>query len=56
MELGEYHLSVAESHRDPAPLLDELFGHRHELRQTIVRNVHAARQLIRTGTESLKTP
>jgi colanic acid/amylovoran biosynthesis protein len=56
MELGEYHLSVAESHRDPAPLLDQLFGHRHELRQTIVRNVHAARQLIRTGTESLKTP
>lgn len=56
MGLGEYHLSVAESHRDPSPLLDKLFGNRDELRQSIVRNVTAARQLIEAGTESLKVP
>lgn len=46
MELGTYHLSVAELPRDPAPLLDALYENRDELRRRIARNVAAAKELI----------
>jgi len=48
MELGAHHLSVAELPRDPAPLLDALYGNREELRRRIGRNVAAAQALIRS--------
>ena len=54
MELGAHHLSVAELPLDPAPLLDRLYENHREVRQTIVRNVAAAQQLISAKTAALK--
>ena len=48
MELGAHHLSVADLPRNPAPLLDALYGNREELRRKITRNVAAAQERIRS--------
>jgi polysaccharide pyruvyl transferase WcaK-like protein len=54
MELGAHHVSVAELPRDPAPLLDRLYGNRRAVRETMARNVAAARRLVSAKTAALK--
>ena len=53
MGLGAYHLSVAQLPRDPAPLLDDLYGNRERICQTITRNVATTQQVARSKTHAL---
>ena len=53
MGMGAHHVSVATLPRNPAPLLDDLFDNHEQVRETITRNVSAARQLIRVKIQAL---